>query len=482
MGFISGEEKSISKRNIVGFPDGSANGTVLSGGGGGATTAGKKVVFVNLATTSNITLSGLQTIDGIVTDSGWSVLVKNQTDASENGIYLTNSGAWVRQYTTIDILEQPILIVVFDGTANIQHLFERLSRDNTTLYADIGDVYPSSELPDGDDSNQILSWNDTTGVWEIPENVLLGDDSDGNGIVFVYNDDFPSTASPGYSFITSSGLTVYPYGTDSASTKYIKLLNNLLEIKDGINSAKIKGGAGGGLTVDGNQMILNKNYLQFRSGSDLKISLTSGSIPKLELFGGGGADVLVDEDSLSFSGQTSTETQKAIWDKDGKMVWVQSDFSKLSSDFILTSNTYPTTSSNFGLNLSFDTFEAIVKYRILVSYSTDADAAEGFAIKIANEDSTSTPLNFTIGENNIYKILQIGVAGSTTTNTTDVTEITNAPATAGTYVYEGEFKITSNSFTSTSDRINIFFRKIVGSNAVTVLAGSYVTIEHLNES
>jgi len=47
------------------------------------------------ATTANITLSGEQTIDGITTSAS-RVLVKNQTTASQNGIYLSGSGAWTR--------------------------------------------------------------------------------------------------------------------------------------------------------------------------------------------------------------------------------------------------------------------------------------------------------------------------------------------------------------------------------------------------
>lgn len=51
---------------------------------------------VHAATTANITLSGLQTIDGVVLVAGDRVLVKNQTTASENGIYIAASGAWTR--------------------------------------------------------------------------------------------------------------------------------------------------------------------------------------------------------------------------------------------------------------------------------------------------------------------------------------------------------------------------------------------------
>ena len=47
------------------------------------------------ATTANITLSGEQTIDGITTSAS-RVLVKNQSAAANNGIYLSGSGAWTR--------------------------------------------------------------------------------------------------------------------------------------------------------------------------------------------------------------------------------------------------------------------------------------------------------------------------------------------------------------------------------------------------
>jgi len=49
-----------------------------------------------VATTSNITLSGLPVVDGISLEEGDRVLVKNQADASENGIYLAGNGAWTR--------------------------------------------------------------------------------------------------------------------------------------------------------------------------------------------------------------------------------------------------------------------------------------------------------------------------------------------------------------------------------------------------
>ena len=45
-------------------------------------------------TTGNITLSGLQTIDTVTVTAGARVLVKNQSNQAQNGIYIASSGAW----------------------------------------------------------------------------------------------------------------------------------------------------------------------------------------------------------------------------------------------------------------------------------------------------------------------------------------------------------------------------------------------------
>lgn len=66
-----------------------------AGGGGGAASNYYKDP-VRVATTANITLSGTQTIDGVAVVAGDRVLVKNQTTASQNGIYLCAAGAWAR--------------------------------------------------------------------------------------------------------------------------------------------------------------------------------------------------------------------------------------------------------------------------------------------------------------------------------------------------------------------------------------------------
>ena len=51
---------------------------------------------VRVATTSNINLSGTQSIDGVSVIADNRVLVKNQSTLSQNGVYLCKSGTWTR--------------------------------------------------------------------------------------------------------------------------------------------------------------------------------------------------------------------------------------------------------------------------------------------------------------------------------------------------------------------------------------------------
>lgn len=71
---------------------------------------------VRVATTGNITLFGVQTIDGKVLAAGDRVLVKNQTNAFDNGIYTVSAGAWPRA-TDMDVwAEVPgVFVLVEEG-------------------------------------------------------------------------------------------------------------------------------------------------------------------------------------------------------------------------------------------------------------------------------------------------------------------------------------------------------------------------------
>ena len=76
---------------------------------------------VRCATTSNIALTGFQTIDGVTLaagDTNLRVLVMNQTDASENGIYDVKATAWTRakDFNGSDDVVSGTVVLVAGGT------------------------------------------------------------------------------------------------------------------------------------------------------------------------------------------------------------------------------------------------------------------------------------------------------------------------------------------------------------------------------
>jgi hypothetical protein len=74
-----------------------------------------------VATTVPITLSTNQTIDGVLTTTGMRVLVKNQADATTNGIYSANTGAWGRTSdfdASVEISNGDLIPVTSGSTQN----------------------------------------------------------------------------------------------------------------------------------------------------------------------------------------------------------------------------------------------------------------------------------------------------------------------------------------------------------------------------
>lgn len=75
---------------------------------------------VLVATTTAVTLSGLQTIDGVALQVGNRVLVKDQNAAKDNGLYVVAAGAWGRS-TDADSnakVTPGLMVLVEKGTAN----------------------------------------------------------------------------------------------------------------------------------------------------------------------------------------------------------------------------------------------------------------------------------------------------------------------------------------------------------------------------
>ena len=119
-GTISAEVLTLGGVTIT--PDSLSGGstiiTVISQGGNS-----KEAVAT--ATTGAITLSGEQTIDGVLTSAS-RVLVKNQVDLTENGIYVSAAGAWTRSSDADDDADLSAGMLVYvdaDATTNGNKLF-----------------------------------------------------------------------------------------------------------------------------------------------------------------------------------------------------------------------------------------------------------------------------------------------------------------------------------------------------------------------
>ena len=88
-----------------------------------------------VATTADITLSGTQTIDGVSVNVNDRVLVKDQSTAANNGIYVCAGGAWSRA-TDADVSSEVtsgMFVFVSEGTVNADSGWVLSTNDAITL-------------------------------------------------------------------------------------------------------------------------------------------------------------------------------------------------------------------------------------------------------------------------------------------------------------------------------------------------------------
>lgn len=126
---------------------------------------------VTCATTANITLSGEQTIDGVAT-SAMRVLVKNQSTASQNGIYISAAGAWARSSDADTGTEiHGAVTTVQEGTTNANTTWVQTSDGVTIGVTSIVWSQLGTSVPDANST--------TKGIARLYSSTSLGTNTDG---------------------------------------------------------------------------------------------------------------------------------------------------------------------------------------------------------------------------------------------------------------------------------------------------------------
>lgn len=177
---------------------------------------------VRVATTANITLSGTQTIDGVAVVANDRVLVKDQTDATENGIYDVKANAWTRSpdFDGNRDVRNGTIVLVNSGTLYTNSAWQVSASDPITIGTtsitfdraygqfSVANVNTITALRDADTDPSVV--------------FVLGHTTAGDGGHGEFR--YVSGASAG-TYTDDDGITIVPTG-GNGSAAWIRLLTN----------------------------------------------------------------------------------------------------------------------------------------------------------------------------------------------------------------------------------------------------------------
>jgi len=207
-----------------------------------------------VATTQNIDLSGLTTVDGISLNTGDRVLVKNQTDGGENGIYSASTDTWNRvddyDFTPEGEIANGDLIPVLSGNTNASSQFI-LTTEDPIASGDTLSFSLFSQLLDVSAGNGIAI--NTVGS---TENISVALTSD-SGLNFSSGDLTINSEIAGSGLTWNAGV-INVCATDTAisgseiNVKFGETNNNLVVDSNDFQTLT----ADNGITIDGSDTIL----------------------------------------------------------------------------------------------------------------------------------------------------------------------------------------------------------------------------------
>lgn len=200
-----------------------------------------------VATTANITLSGTQTIDGISVVADDRVLVKDQSTASENGIYLCKATAWTRatDFDGTDDVEAGTLIFVRLGTVNAASFWQQtavsptIDTDSITfsLVLDIG-VSGGVQAWDAD-LDAIAALGSTGFATRTASNTWAQRTITGTANEITVTNGDGVSGAPTLSLPTAMTLTGKTLTGGTLSLPTINIADNVFSILDNLDNTKI---------------------------------------------------------------------------------------------------------------------------------------------------------------------------------------------------------------------------------------------------
>ena len=127
--------------------------------------------FYPYISTSNVTASGIQVVDGHTTATGDVIFLKDQTDPIDNGVYISGPNAWIRNPTWT--AETGLIVQATRGVTNFHRCFQLvLDVDVTTITLDTTELNFEEVLQVNSTSmsNAINIGTESNGVWGAPVN------------------------------------------------------------------------------------------------------------------------------------------------------------------------------------------------------------------------------------------------------------------------------------------------------------------------
>lgn len=323
------------------------------------------IVFIKApvvaSTTVNITLSGEQTIDTVAAVTGDRVLVRSQTDSTENGTYLVNTSAWTRttDFNAAEDATNGDLILDSNSSILYSLVLSGTWTPDTTVITFIDRFTDSSNVTYTPSGTGAVATDVQT---KLRESVSVKD----FGAVGVGTDDTSSIQAAIDAAITAGGGTVYlpmTAGGGDYRVSVTKGTNDKYGLKITSSNIKFVGDSGVSLrrlSSDISTYALSFPILLIGSPDDNATQVTDVEVTGINFIG--------EDTRHTTSGSALMDGRQSIWVKNGKNIDIHHNkFTSIDSssiwcqkpgDYDYENSAYYNTTKCYNINIKDNSFIA----------------------------------------------------------------------------------------------------------------------------